>query len=389
MNICLVGFYQYPIPPLRGGSLAIVAHELLQKFAQKGHDISVFSVKDQQLPRYEEQQRIRYFRKLNPIFNNKNVFEQSISCLSYSLYTTIQMYHLHKIDLIQCFDPLLLLFLKGFNILKKKPVIIRFGMGFGLSHGWNVLKRPNWVFLGFADHVVVPSLFLKRSLITNLKLSEDQISVIPNGVNINKFDPDLSGEQMRRKYGLGDAPVILFVGRIVPEKGVDVLLETIPLVRKRIRDVKLLVVGPLGDKSYGVKLRSLVSKYRLDNVIFTGEVDVYKELPEIYAACNIFCCPSRKGEAFGNVVTEAMSSGKPVVVTDSGGLSELVEEGKTGYVVPSLQKQELAKTFIELLENEELQIMMGKAARRRAEKLFSWDKTAEEYLKLYEEVIKP
>ena len=383
----MVGFYQYPIPPIRGGSLAVVAHELIKEFSKNEHSISVFSVKDRLLPNYEENQRTRYFRSSNPIYAGNSMITQLISSLIYSISTSLKINCVPSVDIIQCFDPLVLPLLKWFNFNKKRPVILRFGMGFGLSKGWQFMKRPNWAFIRLADQIIVPSHFLRNLVVANFGISKGKVSVIPNGVNLQQFRPQLRIDKIQRKYDLGDSPVILFVGRIYPEKGVDLLIESIPLVQKRVKDVKLLIVGPASNEIYMKQLRSLISKLGLHNVIFTGAIDVKKELPEIYAACTLFCCPSVHGEGFGNVALEALASGKPVVATRSGGLPEIIEDGKVGYIVPVMQKEELAQALIRILEDPDLQKTMGREARKLAEELFSWGMVANEYLKLFEEVI--
>lgn len=387
MNICMVGFYQYPIPPLAGGSLAVVAYELVKKFAETGYAVSVFSLKDPLLPSYEEKKGIRFFRISNPIYPSNSMIKQSISSLIYSVSASTKINSMSHIDIVQCFDPFMIPFLKvSLNI--KRPVVLRFGMGFGLSKGWKLIKRPNWAFIKLANHLIVPSHFLKRLVIFNLGLPEEKVSVIPNGVNLKQFSSEIQGDLIREKYGLGTSPIILFVGRISPEKGVESLIESIPIVQRQIKNVKLLVVGPSINIVYLRQLRSLVSKLGLSNdVIFTGEIDVKEELPKFYAACNLFCCPSDHGEGFGNVALEALASGKPVVSTKSGGLPEIIEDGKVGYIVPVKDKGKLANALIQILENESLQKKMGQAARKRAEDFFSWKNIATKYVKLYKEVV--
>jgi glycosyltransferase involved in cell wall biosynthesis len=386
MNLCMIGFYQYPIPPLYGGSLAVVAHELVKEFAKNGYPVSVFSLKDSLLPRYEEKHGIRYFRINNPVHPRNGMISQSISSLIYSLSVSIRVNSMSNVDVIQCFDPLILPLLK-WSLIKKRPVLLRFGMGFGLSKGWRLVKRPNWAFIKLANQLIVPSHFLKKLIIANLGLPEDKVSVIPNGVNLKQFNSELQDDEIRKKYGLGVSPVILFVGRISPEKGVDLLIESIPIVQKRIKNVKLLVVGPAINAFYMMQLRSLVAKLRLSTVIFTGEINVKEELPKFYAACNLFCCPSDHGEGFGNVALEALASGKPVVSTNSGGLPEIIEDGKVGHIVPINNKEKLANALIQILEDESLQKKMGQAARKRAEEIFSWKSIATQYLRLYKEII--
>lgn len=385
MNICIIGYNKHPIPPIRGGSLAIAAYELSRIFAKKGHRVSVLSARDPLLPDYEENRRIRYFRlgTMKKIFHDNSILEHALSSLNYSFSASLKMIDISAVDIVQSFDTSALLFLTVPKILQKKLTIIRYGMS-AISQG----HRPlNTRFLNLAERVVVPSQFFKRSVVANLRIPEERVLVIPNGLNLMRFNPKVQGDEVRHKYGLGNSPVILFVGRICPEKGVDFLLKSISLIQKSGRDVKLLLVGPLTGGLFEERLRRFISKLRLRNVIFTGAVDVFEELPKIYAACDVFSCPSAWEEASGNVAIEAMASGKPVVATRSGGLPEAVVDGETGYIVPKMQEKELARALIEILEDDDLKKRMGRAARKRAEESFSWDTAATRYIKLYEEVI--
>jgi len=289
-----------------------------------------------------------------------------------------------EVSIIQCFDPLVVLSHTVSKTLLKKHVVASVHYP---SKGWRLLR--------LADRVTTVSQFMKKRISIDNGIPEEEIEVIYNGVSTEEFNPRIDGSEIRDRYGLGESPLILFVGRVTPIKGVDCLLKSVPLIAKRIPDVRVLIVGPFAPgeppaekERYKDRINDLVRRLKLDNVTFTGPVDVFKELPKIYAACDVFTCPSIVDEVFPLVCEEAMASGKPVVATRSGGIPEIVKDGEVGYIVPKGDEKQLAKALTTILEDHSLQKRMGNAARKRVEAEFSWDIIAEKYLKLYQELIK-
>ena len=205
--------------------------------------------------------------------------------------------------------------------------------------------------------------------------------MIYNGVDLERFNPDLDASPLREVHNLGVSPTILFVGRLAPYKGAQYLLEAIPYIAKRVEDVKFIIVGsPRYDSPIiGELLRKPEIRGRL---IFTGYVDD-EDLPYYYALCDIFCFPSL-WEGFGLPPAEAQACGKPVVAFDNCALPEVVANGVTGILVPPRDSKALGEAIIKLLQDEDKRIKMGEAARKRVENLFQWDKIAEETIKVYE-----
>ncbi len=208
--------------------------------------------------------------------------------------------------------------------------------------------------------------------------------VIYNGVDLEGFSPMVDGSPFRKALGLGDAPMILLVCKFDKRKGLEHLAEAFAHVQKTIPDSRLVIVGKSRFESdnylYSVQRRMRRLGVR-DKVYFTGELPLIW-LQKAYAACNVFVLPSET-ETFGIVVAEASSSGKPVVVTRSGGPEEIVEDGKTGYVVEPCDHEAMAERVIRLLSDEKLSKKMGESGRRRAETHFNWDVTAKETMKVY------
>jgi len=205
-----------------------------------------------------------------------------------------------------------------------------------------------------------------------------QYKIIPNGVDTNRFSPQVKSLPEFRDDDLK----ILFVGRMDPRKGFKYLLQAFPLVYQRIPKVKLIVVGN-GFLRYWYNL-SLpdILKPRVE---YLGFVPADK-LPQYYSSADIYCSPATHGESFGVVLLEAMASGKPIVASDIRGYNSVIKNGQEGILVEPKNPLQLAEALIELGKNKKKREQMAKKGRERALK-FSWDKVVKEIENYYFEVL--
>jgi phosphatidyl-myo-inositol dimannoside synthase len=200
------------------------------------------------------------------------------------------------------------------------------------------------------------------------------VSLLPPGVDTERFRPDVDGAWVRERHAIGDRPLVLGVGRLVPRKGQDVLLRGLGEVRRRVPEARLLLVG---DGPLRAKLRAMVPAELADAVVFTGEVGD-ADLPAYYAAADVFAspCRSRWGglevEGFGIVFMEAAATGVPSVAGRSGGAAEAVLDGRTGVVVDGTDVGAAARAVAELLADPERRAEMGRAGRERAVAGYDW-----------------
>jgi glycosyltransferase involved in cell wall biosynthesis len=229
------------------------------------------------------------------------------------------------------------------------------------------------------------------------KIKNKNILIIPGGVDAMIFYPRSGAEctLLRQKYkdkiGIRETDkLILFVGRVVEDKGVLVLAKSIAIINEQIPNVKLIIVGPYdGTKEqmeFYQRLKEIIFELRLnESILFAGTVSNEIKI-DLYALCDISVCPSIWQEPFGIVVLEAMASGKPVIATNVGGLPHLVANGKTGYIVEANNHIELATKMSELLKNDTLRICMGDNAREYIEHFYSINVMANKYMQLYDQV---
>jgi glycosyltransferase involved in cell wall biosynthesis len=223
---------------------------------------------------------------------------------------------------------------------------------------------------------------------------------IPNGVHVGRFTPPAANGSSG-----GKDPALkrlAFVGRVSPEKGVHVLLDAFSHVVARWPNVELGIVGPewslpidflvglssdplvaeltafYRDGTYDVHLRKRINKAWEHKVKFTGRIQ-NDELAARYHAADILINPSLS-ESFGMTVVEAMACGKPVIVSRVGGMKETVQHGKNGLIVRPGDSRELGEAILYLLHNDELRAAMGRAGRKRAAELYSWETVAANWL---------
>jgi len=193
------------------------------------------------------------------------------------------------------------------------------------------------------------------------------------GLTPQVVNPGVDVEYFRDESVDKGSPIVLSVCRVDPIKRIDLLIRAMVLVLKDLQDVKLYVVGSTDYSSdYTQYLLSLTRELGLeDKVCFAGKASG-ESLVKFYQMCDVFCLFSKE-ETFGIAVLEAMSCGKSVIVSAAGALPELVEDGKTGFIIKGEDEGQYAEKIIYLLKHPEINIRMGKEGRKMVERNFSWE----------------
>ncbi len=237
-------------------------------------------------------------------------------------------------------------------------------------------------FMRLCDKIVCVSDWVKRTTVP--KDCWHKAAVIYNGVDTESYNPKNNGEKIRKKFGVGSAPLLLSNGRLVEQKGFKYLIDAFAQLKKqnKFSKSKLIIVGkgPLKGELLAQCSRLSVS----DSVFFVTGIPE-EELPLYYAACDLFVLPTL-WEPSAVVLYEALASGKPILTTDAGGNPEIVD-GKSGVIFKKRSSAQLFEKMAELLGDEKRLKQMGRNARKRAVEKFTWDVCANEYAKVYEEVV--
>lgn len=214
---------------------------------------------------------------------------------------------------------------------------------------------------------------------------DPRVEVVHYGIDTSRFHPENGGDAIRSRYGLGpDALVTLYVGRMVREMGLHVLLDAIPAVLRQCSQAVFFIVGTSGDLTPEARAVSV----RYPGRVFVAPDVLDTELPPYYDACDLSVAPSINARAcLGLAVAEAMATNKPVIGSRVGGTAEVLVDGETGMLVPPENGVALANAIVSLLHNPSRREQMGWRGRQRALTLFDKDLTNRRMEQIFEEVL--
>jgi len=398
------------LPP-RQSSIGIVTHQLARRLA-KSCSVLVYLQGSRQGKREEKADGLHYryilmgpdrrlLRLLHKIPNSLNHKRPMFASRSYYLGYILQValdlrtrqcdiVHLHNfsqfVPIIRALNP-------------KIKIVVHMHCEWLVQLDRKMIERR----LRTADLIISVSEHITQKTRLSFPQFADRCHTVYNGVDINQFHPNNDRQNKSEK---SSHKRILFVGRISPEKGVHILLDAFSKILKRHPSVDLQAIGSqtsvpieyivgLSDdrkvkelasfytNGYFSHLKRKISSDLADRVIFTKPLP-HSHLVEYYSDGNIFVFPSVGHEAFGMPIIEAMACCLPVVATRAGGIPEIVEDGKTGFLVERSNSYELADAVLRLLEDDNLRQSMGVAGRRRVVERFTWSRAAENVLNLYE-----
>ncbi|MGP0583935.1 glycosyltransferase family 4 protein [Paenibacillus timonensis] len=232
--------------------------------------------------------------------------------------------------------------------------------------------------LGKADLIIVNSDSLKASLAARFPRHAGKLRKVHLGVDTGRFRPaegraNRSGGRFR----------VLFAGRVIPRKGVPVLIRAVGLARQEYEAIDLTVIG--GGRPGYIKELKRLARARGVPVKFTGKVP-HRAIHRKFREADLFACPSQEHEAFGLVNVEAMASGLPVVASNIGGIGEIIKHGANGYLVDAYAKPaDHAKWILKLARDRELAAKLSRQARKDAVERFSWKQTAGKLMGIYKQ----
>lgn len=215
-------------------------------------------------------------------------------------------------------------------------------------------------FLNCGDRVVVPSKAFREDVI-HFGIARSKVVQLPRGVELSRFHPDHADREAWKAYGPHDGPVVLFLGRVSKEKGLEVLIDAWPEIQKKHPTA---ILGVVGDGPFRAEFEERMQAIG-GRAMFAGMV-TGDELPKLVASCSVLAFPSTT-DTFGNAVLEALAGGVPAVVTDKGGPCEIVEDGQSGLVIKGNDPSTLAWAVDRVLAHEPLRRNLSRNARERAE----------------------
>jgi len=231
-----------------------------------------------------------------------------------------------------------------------------------------------------ATLIVTVSKYSSKKIVQLYDVDEKKIRIVPNGVDLGKFKPVEGCEKVKYEIEANNKQCVLFVGRLVPRKGLHFLIEAAKHVVKESKETMFVVVGdgPLKNHLISYSKKQGVS----DNFVFLGDVHDTM-LPTLYSCADVFVLPSIQ-EGQGIALLEAQATAKPVVAFNVSGINEIVLDKETGLLVRP-DSRELADAILDLLSNRSLREKMGRCGRKFVSENFSWDICAQRMFQVYRE----
>ena len=235
-----------------------------------------------------------------------------------------------------------------------------------------------------ATLIVTVSKYSCDKIIQFYDADKTKIRIVPNGVDLQRFKPVQGLESIKRQIGIDSKLCVLFVGRLIPRKGLSFLIEAAKYVVREFKETIFVIVGDGPLKNH---LRAYLEEINLSgNFVFIGDVNE-NVLPALYNCADVFALPSIQ-EGQGIALLEAQATAKPVVAFDVGGVHETMVNKETGLLVKP-DSRELADAILKLLSSWSLREQMGVKGREFVSNNFSWDICAQRMLQVYREALSP
>jgi glycosyltransferase involved in cell wall biosynthesis len=367
-----IAILTYTFPPKWLSGTEIATYNIAKYLAKRGLDVYVITSKDNGLPDIETRDGFQIYRTKFPKI-------KFLGCI---------IFWMNIIPILKKIDPDVIhsqMIGMGVPALAAKKLFgvpyIVWGRGSDvhLSRGYErfILKPV----LKKADAVIVLTEDMKKDVGA---FCDRDVSVIPNGVDLEKFN-NLSKKDLRAKLQIGpDEKVITFIGRLHPVKGVLYLIKAMNLVKDKEPKAKLLLIGDGEDRD---ALKETANKLNLERFVTFLQQIPAQNIPEYTVASDVFVLPSLS-EGFPLTVLEAMASGLPIVTTRVRGLPEIVTEGENGFLVEPKNPQQLAEKILLILKNDELRLKMSLNNREKA-KQYRWESVVDKLEKIYFEITSP
>ena len=377
-------------PPRIVGGISRVVYDLSHRLIKDGHDVTIITYKDGEAPEFENDEGVIVYRVENYMIHPNN-FTDWVMQLNFNMLAKANQIILNqgKFDVIHAHDWLVAYSAKSLKNSYDIPIVSTIhatesGRNSGIHDDTQrYINDTEWLLTYESNEVIVNSKYMKNELQRLFGLPFDKINVIPNGINLDLYqgiDKDL---EFRRKYARDDEKIILYIGRLVYEKGVQHLISAMPKILNHYNDAKLIIGGKGGMID---ELKKQVDNLGLLNkVYFTGYLNS-KEVKKIYKCADVSVFPSTY-EPFGIVALESMLAGIPTVVSDIGGLDEIITHRENGMKTYAGNCNSIADSVLEILYNKEISSKISKNAQITIKQNYSWNKIAQDTFFSYEKAI--
>lgn len=378
----------WEFPPRIVGGISRHVFGLAKSLAKMKNEVVVVTLDFPGVPDYEEIEDFKVYRSRTEV-GHPNFLTWAFL---FNHFLEKELAKAHKdvdFDLIHIHDWLVAPAGVSFQHLMNKPLICTMH---STEHGRSGLHNPDsymidgmeWWACYESSKVIVTSQSMKGEICGHFNLSGEKVDVIANGVDSEKYDINIDRRDVRRSFGVKDhEKLILFVGRLVPQKGVEYLIQAIPRISGRFPEAKFIIVGEGWMRSHLEWLADQSDqRWRIN---FTGFISD-NDLIALTKSADVMVIPSVY-EPFGIVALEGMAAGVPVVASQVGGLAEVIEHNKTGVYAYSRNPDSIGWGVERVLSDPGYRDWLVKNGYEKVRTQFSWTAVAEHTMDVYKRVL--
>ena len=377
-------------PPRIVGGIARVVNDLSKRLIKDGHDVTVITYKEGNAPYFEDDKGVKVYRVDNYMINPNN-FIDWIMQLNFAMVAKANEIIANEgnFDVIHAHDWLVAYAAKTLKNSYNTPIVSTIhatesGRNSGIhDETQRYINDTEWLLTYESTEVIVNSNYMKSEIQRLFGLPFEKINVVANGVNLTNYSGLERDYEFRRKYAMDNEKIILFMGRLVNEKGVQHLIAAMPKILEGYHDAKLVIAGK------GAMIDELKAQANAlglgEKVYFAGYMNG-KDVGKMYKAADISVFPSTY-EPFGIVALEAMLAEIPIVVSDIGGLNEIVDHRETGMKSYAGNANSIADSILTLLYDKQLCANVVRKAKNKVRNNYNWNKIAQDTHFVYQKAI--
>lgn len=376
MKVLMICTEKLPVPPIRGGAIqSYIAG--VSPMLSKHHDITILGITDPELPSQQKVDNITYVRVPGRV-------------LDIYLKGVISYLSENSFDIIHVFNrPRLIAPIR--QVAPNARIILSMHNDMFLPEKIDPVEAPTAI--EQVERIITVSNYVGRTIVDLYPQAADKVKTIYSGVDVKRYIPATPDtvrkerEELRRQFQLQSKQVILFVGRLSPKKGVDILVRSMNGLADKHKDCALVLVGSkwYSDdeiSDYVAYVRALAARSPIP-VITTGFVHA-DQVHKWFWTGDVFVCPSQWEEPLARVHYEAMAAGLPIITTARGGNPEVMINGQNGLVIDQPENPDaFTKALSTLLSDKDAMKRMGSKGRELAIQHYDWGRVSSEILEVW------
>jgi glycogen(starch) synthase len=384
-----IGTLTWEFPPRVVGGIARHCEGLAKALVKQNHEVHLFTLDFPGSPNYEEMDGVKVYRASTEL-GHPNFLTWVLLFNHFLTKRMADVIHQVDFDVMHVHDWLAAFSGISFKHYMKKPMVLtvhstEVGRAQGLhSPDSFSINGIEWWSMYEADRVIVCSQSMKDEICGHFNLPQDKVDVIPNAIDATKYQTSVDRGAVRQRYGVGyGEKLILCVGRLVPQKGVEYFIRAIPSIARRYPEAKFIIVG----EGWSRDILEAEARASGQNrkIQFTGFASD-QEVIDLMTSADVLVVPSIY-EPFGIVALEGMATGVPVVASKVGGLAEVIDHDQTGIFVYLKNPESIAWGIDRVLSDPDHARWLTENAKEKLHKAYSWEAVAMKTVNVYRKVV--